>query len=232
MNQYARGGVLSYPDSALYKQELFFRTSKPVISGEDWESIIIDHFNDKKLLKEAIYGSGGYIAGGYLLYIIAHQPGAVPHDIDVYFRSKVDNINGVVNYFKSVFNGDYDIAPRMEETGNVLLMIYRSNNGRPSQIKYGDIHLIFSHYGEMKEVVDNFDFTVCQIGYDFKNVYFGEKTKEDIRNNSLVLSSIHNPEKLYYRIVKYENKGFTPTDHTSFIKELFKPLAKEFSNRY
>jgi len=62
--------------------------------------------------------------------------------------------------------------------------------------------------------------------------FVGEKTIEDIQSNTLRLVNITDPDKIYLRIVKYEGKGFVPTDHTYFMKELFKPLAKGNSYSY
>lgn len=193
-----------------------------MISGEV-EDIFKKYF---KNLRGPITELGGFIAGGACLRLLrTWDVGLVPTtDIDIYFQTKypIEKIVGIFTKYIPKF--DYKV--KILNDNLIYLSIDKLHEGIMS------LHIIRNYFGTVEEIISKFDFSVCQIGYDFKRVFVGEKTIEDIQSNTLRLVNITDPDKIYLRIVKYEGKGFVPTDHTCFMKELFKPLAKGNSYSY
>lgn len=175
-------------------------------------------------LRKPLEELDGYIAGGSCLtiYSCPHnkmwtnlQPNFNINDIDIYFKTKT-SFKDVFLVFKKHFPDILTDGCCVEHP--ILLL--------PKAIRnYPKLHIIVSKYGPMEELIDGFDFSVCQLGYDFQNIYVGTHTMDDIRTRTLRLLSLHTPEKIYYRILKYKAKGYIPTGYTEFMMELFKECA-------
>jgi hypothetical protein len=76
------------------------------------------------------------------------------------------------------------------------------------------IQLVHSSFFDTREeLIDNFDFTVCQMIYQKGNYFFSEKAMSDEANGILAFASTeydHNRFK-HNRLLKYCKYGYTPT---------------------
>lgn len=70
-------------------------------------------------------------------------------------------------------------------------------------------------YADPNRTLHNYDFTVCCISFDGKNIYYAEEFWDDIHSKTLRLrkNNIH-PVMAYQRLVKYSKRGFNPTAET------------------
>jgi len=76
------------------------------------------------------------------------------------------------------------------------------------------------HFDSAQDIIDNFDFTVCQVATDGKNFIFGDKTKHDIEHKILR----HTPKEprtdgMIARIIKYTVYGFKPDEDLMWFLE-------------
>ncbi len=72
------------------------------------------------------------------------------------------------------------------------------------------IQLLKVVYGENpEEVIDAFDFTICQLAYDGTDLICGAYTLWDLARESLVIHKVTYGAATVRRLVKYSNQGFT-----------------------
>lgn len=78
--------------------------------------------------------------------------------------------------------------------------------------KIGDkiykVQLIKLYYPTISELFDNFDFTLCQTGFDGANYYFGDFSLKDIIEKKVIVNKITYPISSFRRIIKYSKQGF------------------------
>lgn len=73
-----------------------------------------------------------------------------------------------------------------------------------------DIQLIkFQYYNTAQEVLDSFDYTICQVVFDGVDLHVGEYTLWDIANKRLAINKITFPLSTLRRLLKYTNQGYT-----------------------
>jgi hypothetical protein len=147
--------------------------------------------------------NGPWIAGGATLQWYQNRE-LEHHDIDVFCASaeQADQL-----------------AQRLTQHGTVK---YQSNNAityemthwvtnEPnSQLKKWSIQVIKRKYFDsVDDVIDSFDITVCQIGFDGKNWHLGRWTGQDIRQRNLrmILPLLPDAAK---RLTKYWTYGYRP----------------------
>jgi len=108
--------------------------------------------------------------------------------------SKLANLLGCVVSFQSNNADTYTHAPHGKEDNHKIQLI---------KCKYFDTP---------EAIIDNFDFTVCQIATDGKNFIFGENTKHDLEHKILRHTAREKPdtEGIIGRMIKYIVYGYRP----------------------
>lgn len=66
----------------------------------------------------------------------------------------------------------------------------------------------FKFYESAAEVVDSFDFTICQCAFDGETLTLGEFTLWDLARKRLVIHKITYPVSTMRRMLKYTKQGF------------------------
>jgi len=64
-------------------------------------------------------------------------------------------------------------------------------------------------YGTASEIIDSFDFTICQTAYDSENLIFGDYTLYDLGRKRLAIHRVTHAKSTVRRLLKYGNQGFT-----------------------
>lgn len=143
-----------------------------------------------------------FIAGGACLAWYQNQP--VTTDIDVYFRNGIDFVA-----FKTAW-----------ETGNMFKKgYYTVKSTSDNALTFGaydnktertwTVQLIKKKfYSTLEELLDDFDITVCKIGYDGTNVVTRSSFVHDVATKTLRFDNI-NPMS-HKRLVKYMAYGYEP----------------------
>lgn len=166
----------------------------PVIHRQDIEPLSIIE-PDLKM--------GPWIAGGAPLRWFQNQP-VGESDIDVFCRDVIQ-ADEVINRIKSY--GRYTVK---YESDNAVTLDYwsKTNNGRWT------IQIIRRRFfKDIKDVIDNFDITVCQIGTTGNEWILGSNTARDIRERNLRFTMPLQPDAPK-RLTKYWTYGYRPVEGT------------------
>lgn len=138
--------------------------------------------------------NGPWIAGGAPLHWELGKSVQLHHDIDVWFRD--------LEQFSAAVLRLREHADIVCETPNAhTYRFYHSDEGSRT------IQLVKANFfNSAQDVIDHFDFSVCQIVTDGKTIQYGEHTRADICAQRLrVVKSRDDAAK---RIVKYLAYGF------------------------
>lgn len=150
--------------------------------------------------------SGGpWIAGGSLWRTLNKEP-LINCDIDVFFRNKeqFEAISRKIRSLPFVNN----ILRETRKKWNTIYK-YHVNEGNTFN-KTVDIQFInMAHYSSLAKLLSSFDFTVCQFGWDGKNLLAGSTSLEDLDKKQLVFYKITKPKSLIRHLHKYLSNGFT-----------------------
>lgn len=141
--------------------------------------------------------NGPWIAGGALRRMLSGKP--QESDFDFFFRD-ADQLAA--------------FADRLEKLG---LSKVRET---PHHVQYRghlkaakrdvDIQCIrFRYYATAAEVIDSFDYTICQFAYDGRQITSGEFSLWDLGRKRLAIHKITYPVSTMRRLLKYTRQGFT-----------------------
>lgn len=174
-----------------------------VISESDWNFPA-----QVKWLYKYMKDHNGFVAGGAFKDIFE---GKQVRDLDMFFKSKEDWIEAV-DMFKD--NEDY-------------AHYYTNNNVTAFKHKVTGVvvECICKVFGEPEEIINNFDFTIAKMAYDYvldpKSseeeplykgiVYYSDKFFEHLTLKRLVIDDkLLYPMDTFHRLFKYAKKGFYP----------------------
>lgn len=158
---------------------------------------------------------GPWIAGGACLRWYQGLP-VGESDIDV-FCSSQEQADRVIETVKS-----YGRYTTRYESSNAVTLTYHSKEHNREWI----IQIIKRRYFlSLKEVIDNFDITVCQIGTGGNDWLLGEQTAKDIRERSLRMNLPLQPDATK-RLLKYWTYGYRPVEGLLF-SVIDNPLGKQ-----
>lgn len=172
----------------------------PTVPEQDWPAIDIIQPNAK---------DGPWIAGGACLKWYQGQPVNMS-DIDVFFRDAFQ-LRRVMNRIQDT--GRFHIRHRSD---NAITIEYTNNALEPTDglitRTVFTIQLIqHSYFTSMREVIDRFDFSVCQVATCGEEWMLGEHTARDIRTRSLRPIGDIKPD-IAKRLTKYWVYGYRPID--------------------
>lgn len=66
----------------------------------------------------------------------------------------------------------------------------------------------FAYYNSPEEVIDSFDFTICQFAYDGLELIYGDYALWDLGRKRLAVNKITYPLSTMRRVLKYTKQGF------------------------
>lgn len=164
----------------------------PCIHREDQEpvNLILPHPKE-----------GPWIAGGAALRWYQNQS-VGENDIDV-FCASAEQAQSVIDHIKS-----YGRYSTKFESENATTLSYYSKGSK----KNWTLQIIKRRYfTSLKDVIDNFDITVCQIGTAGNEWVMGDYTARDIREHNLRMQVPLQPDAAK-RLSKYWTYGYRPVD--------------------
>lgn len=166
------------------------------IHCEDWEAVTLIQPNLE---------NGPWIAGGACLrWFQGLSVGQ--NDIDVFCRNAVQ-AQQTIERIKSY--GRYSLKFLSD---NAVTIEYWSKDS--SEIDHKVIQIITRRYfGSLKEVIDNFDISVCEIGTCGNDWHLGPFTARDIREKNLRFKLPLQPDSPK-RLTKYWTYGYRPVKGT------------------
>ena len=141
--------------------------------------------------------NGPWVAGGAVLNWYNNEP-IDYSDIDVFFKDQkqFDITFGKLmkNHANMVYNSDNAIT---------LHILVNNQTKRVQLIRK-------SWFQDAKDVINKFDFTVCQLVTDGRNIVLGEHTAEHIKNKQLCLTDKAVNKDIIKRLIKYVTYGYLP----------------------
>ena len=87
-------------------------------------------------------------------------------------------------------------------------IIWESDNGVKINYKDSTFDLVKFLAKDPIETIDKFDFTLSQFAIDGDNLYYGDTSFQDLKDNKLVLRYITNPLSTIKRALSHYAKGF------------------------
>lgn len=177
------------------------------VTGIDFDKLIrrqesrmrIVHKEDQPTVQliEPDIKTGPWIAGGAVLNWYNNEP-VGSSDYDVFFATQ--------RQFDETF------GRLMRNNAN---MVYNSENAITLQITIDSmqrtIQLIRKKWFESASaVIENFDFTICQLATDGSELVLGATTAQDINDKRIALCKVIQPD-IVKRIVKYVTYGYEPS---------------------
>lgn len=141
--------------------------------------------------------SGPWIAGGALRRTLCGQE--PDSDFDFFFGNAIQ-LDG---FRRSMEAAGFE---RVRETEHHFH--YRGKSGKGALQR--DIQLIrFAFYQNAKEVIDSFDFTICQFAFDGTTLSIGDFALWDLGRKRLAINKITFPVSTARRLLKYAAQGFS-----------------------
>lgn len=176
------------------------------ITGKTFGSSNLYDVLKASMLYGSIGNGGVWLAGGALRRTVIGQP--LDSDLDVFFKNATA-FKDLRYYYEQVVG----LEPK-DKQNNVTFNV----NGYKVQ-------LIHNRYWETPEqVIDDFDFTNCQLITDLDSVWVGDYTMYDIARMRLRIHKIVNPITSTRRLIKYCKQGFYACDGT--LTEMFEVVRK------
>ena len=140
------------------------------------------------------------LAGGSLITLFKGEYDFNIKDWDIFVETEQDYIR-LVTHFDFFMN-------RRIETDNAVSFASQKNFGFSSRI----IQVIKKRMGKTQQVINDFDLAICAVAYEFHTDTFKyhKHWHSDMKYNRLRLGDTPILDLSFYRIEKYEMKGFLP----------------------
>jgi len=137
---------------------------------------------------------GPWVAGGALRRtLLGQEPES---DFDLFFRDK-DQLADCKTLLESM-----GFTQRKETEHHVHFTGMLAGKER-------DVQLIrFAYYAIAQEVIESFDFTICQFAFDGETLYCGDYALWDLGRKRLAINKITFPLSTMRRVLKYTRQGF------------------------
>lgn len=163
------------------------------------------HVDDQEPMNLIVpHPTGPWIAGGAALRWYQGLP-VGDSDIDIFCRDQ-QQAEEVIDRIKS-----YGRYHTRYESDNALTLEYYSKSNEIVNKRWTLQVIKRRYFKSLKEVIDSFDITVCQIGTDGNQWLLGKNTAKDIRERNLRMGFPLQPDAAK-RLVKYWTYGYRPVE--------------------
>jgi hypothetical protein len=150
---------------------------------------------------------GPWIAGGAVRRTI--QCKTLDSDFDFFFASA----DQTEKFAADLVSLGGQLRGKNEKNQTYILpsKVVGGDNETPlTQLPELKIQLItFQYFASAEQVIDSFDFTLCQFAYDGSKLYMGDFSLWDVARKRLVPNRISYATSSLRRLLKYANQGFT-----------------------
>lgn len=153
-----------------------------------------------------VLGKEGILAGGFIRCMLSDEK--LDGDIDIFTKSEEQQ--DIIKKRICALHGIKTIEDR----------IYNFNIVTHNDLNF---QLVSFYNASAEEVIDSFDFNICQLALDKKYLYVpSERIFDDIKNKKLSPHKISFPLRTIKRYAKYVNYGYkmSNADLSKFLKLL------------
>lgn len=150
---------------------------------------------------------GTWLAGGAIRRTIIKQ--TLDSDLDYFFDSRQSLDAFKVRIEKLAESKEVKILSFKENEHNIsweIEILGWSDKQVSNKIKIQAIFISF--YKDEKELLELFDFTICQFCYDGETLYCGDYSLWDLSRKRLVINTLTHPVATLRRLLKYGSQGF------------------------
>lgn len=162
-----------------------------------------------KSLPELTPTSGVWLAGGALRRTIFNQP-LEGGDLDFFFNGETTLANFAARLeaagYKKVKEGEFNEQWELPESKSLPIQLIR--------VKF---------YNSAQEIIDSFDYTLCQFVFDGTTLYCGELSLFDGARKHIVIDKITYPVATMRRLLKYHSQGYYACSGT--LAEILRQVA-------
>lgn len=154
---------------------------------------------------------GGLLAGGAIRRAILGDN--LDSDFDFFFEDTAGSDKFVVDLTKEVQGGGAKVSEIYKNDYNISFtisgLVMKLGNGLETSPITAKIQIItIVQPQSAQELLDSFDFTICQFATDFTNLYCGDTALFDAGRRRLVVNKITYPVASLRRMFKYADQGF------------------------
>lgn len=152
--------------------------------------------------------SGPWVAGGSVRRLISSQP--QDSDFDFFFASE-DQFDAFCKRMKKLGafeanSSDFNVTFILPSTGATSVDVDEFEPAGP-ELKVQAIRIDW--FGSLEGVLESFDFSICQFGYDGIDLFHGQWSLYDLAQKRLVPGQIRYGTSSLRRIIKYTRQGYT-----------------------
>lgn len=162
---------------------------------------------------------GRWLGGGAIRRAILD--GNCSSDWDMFFDSQ-ETLDSFVEQCQS-----YSVENLKENDHNIsftiTLPIKKDDSEEP--VKFDIQAIKVSYYIDPEDVIDTFDYTICQFITDGEGLWTGESSLFDLSRKKLVVNRITFPVASLRRLLKYTNQGFYAC--SGCLQSLLKAVADD-----
>lgn len=169
----------------------------PRVIGGSWEETEL--FSVLSLLP-AVTTKGPWLAGGALRRTISGK--SLDSDFDFFFTDQ-EQMTAFTARLSTAGLSKVKETDHHEQWEGYLTEIGRA-------VIVQCIRFLF--YQSAEEVIQSFDFTVCQFAYDGEHIYAADYSLWDLGRKRLAINKITFPISSMRRLLKYTRQGFTACD--------------------
>jgi hypothetical protein len=168
---------------------------------------------------------GAFVAGGYAADLLFNRCFGETKDVDVFFNSKEAFEEMYDRLVEMGFTPDNQSLPFVDPVTKKLLWTPDLNSLPYFEMlppytlhsKFGgrSVQLVkIRWYDDVEHVIDSFDFTVVQVGFDLRSnlCFFNPQGAIHYIRRSIVQHRVESRARVVLRLQKYKDKGFKPTD--------------------
>lgn len=143
----------------------------------------------------------GFLAGSYVAQAIQGEGINPDSDLDVYSYTHISNPSSKLLPVHEILNRYPNVKIQTDP-------VIGDRYGK--RYLWNDWNINVVHYlpGTPEEVINSFDFSICQAATDGHNIWVGENTVEDLTAKRLRINSISNASS-GLRLAKYIGRGYT-----------------------
>ena len=162
---------------------------------------------------------GPWLAGGSVWKAIENRP--ITHDLDFFFKTPKQCIEWVrtLNSIPYV----HRIVGEKENKFNRTYQFHVHDKGYNKTVSVQCIH--FKYWNTLEELLDGFDFTACQFGFDGKRLFTGDTAFDDMRDRVIRFNKVHDSAATIIHLDKYIRCGFKiPASEQQKFDEIVKTM--------
>lgn len=154
----------------------------------------------------ALTKDGPWLAGGAVRRLVQGQS-SLDSDLDFFFNGETQFQDFATFLVGKGFKLKRETEHHQHYTGKITT--HRPDESEAEFEQEINIQLVrFKYYDTAADVIDSFDFTICQFAYDGTTLTMGDLSLWDLARKRLVLHKLTYPVSTMRRLLKYQKQGY------------------------